>query len=96
MQTITLYRYEREGGGITVSPVKPDVEYTGLYRLVADEGKLLTQDGEQLYPCVDVESIDGWYEVDEPDAEAVDPAELNRTYTETDELIPVEEEMEEM
>ena len=25
-------------------------------------------------------------------AEAVDPAELNRTYTETDELIPVEEE----
>lgn len=29
-------------------------------------------------------------------AEAVDPAELGRTYTETDELIPVEEEMEEM
>ena len=26
-------------------------------------------------------------------AEAVDPAELGRTYTETDELIPVEEEM---
>ena len=29
-------------------------------------------------------------------AEAVDPAELNRTYTETDELIPTEEETEEM
>lgn len=29
-------------------------------------------------------------------AEAVDPAELNRTYTETDELIPVEEETEEI
>lgn len=29
-------------------------------------------------------------------AEAVDPAELNRTYTETDELIPVEEEMEDI
>ena len=29
-------------------------------------------------------------------AEAVDPAELGRTYTETDELIPVEEEMEEI
>ena len=28
-------------------------------------------------------------------AEAVDPAELGRTYTETDELFPVEEEMEE-
>lgn len=29
-------------------------------------------------------------------AEAVDPAELGRTYTETDELIPVEEEFEEI
>lgn len=29
-------------------------------------------------------------------AEAVDPAELGRTYTETEELIPVEEEMEEI
>lgn len=96
MQTITLYRYEREGGGVTVSPVKPDADCTELYRLVADEGKLLTQDGENLYPCADVESIDGWYEVDEPDAEAVDPAELNRTYTETDELIPTEEGTEEI
>lgn len=69
MQTITLYRYEREGGGMTVSPVTPDVEYTELYRLIADEGKALTQDGENLSPCVDVESVEGWYEVDAPETE---------------------------
>ena len=77
MQTITLYRYEREGGGMTVSPVMPDAEYTTLFRLIADEGKALTQDGENPTFCVDTESTEGWYEVDAP---------------ETDELIPVEEE----
>ena len=65
MQIIKLYKYEREDGGITVSPNKPDVEYTEMYRLIADEGKVLTKDGENFTPCADVESIDGWYEVDE-------------------------------
>ena len=69
MQTITLYKYTREDGGVTVSPAKPDGEYAEKYRLVADEGKMLTQDGENLYPCVDVESVDGWYEVDAPEEE---------------------------
>ena len=66
MQTITLYKYNREGGGVTVSPVKPDAEYTEMYRLVADEGKALTQNGEELYSCLDVASVEGWYEVDAP------------------------------
>lgn len=66
MQTITLYKYNREGGGVTVSPVKPDAEYTEMYRIVADEGKVLTQNGEELYSCLDVASVEGWYEVDEP------------------------------
>jgi hypothetical protein len=66
MQTITLYKYNREGGGVTVSPVKPDAEYTEMYRLVADEGKALTQNGEELYSCLDVASVEGWYEVDDP------------------------------
>lgn len=65
MQTITLYRYTREGGGVTVSPVMPEGEYTTLYRLVADEGKALTQDGISTTACADVEHTDGWYEVDE-------------------------------
>lgn len=69
MQTITLYRHTREDGGVTVSPVKPDCEYTEMYRLVADEGKMLTQDGVDLYACVDVASVDGWYEVDAPEEE---------------------------
>jgi hypothetical protein len=37
-----------------------------MYRLVADEGKLLTLDGENTTSCADVESIEGWYEIDAP------------------------------
>lgn len=69
METIILYRYEREGGGITTSPIKPDVEYTERFRLIADEGKMLTTDGVTLVECVDVSTVDGWYEVDAPEAE---------------------------
>ena len=69
MQTITLYKYKRENGGITVSPVKPNCEYTEMFRLVADEGKALTKDGEDLTICIDVESAEGWYEVDAPEEE---------------------------
>jgi hypothetical protein len=67
MQIINLYKYERADGGITVSPNKPDVAYTEMYRLVADEGKVLTNDGEHFTSCADVDSIDGWYEVDAPE-----------------------------
>lgn len=67
MQTIILYKYIRADGGVTVSPIKPDCEYTEMYRLVADEGKVLTQDGVDTTTCVDVESVEGWYEVDAPD-----------------------------
>ena len=67
METITLYKYERENGGVTVSPIQPDCEYTLMYRLVADEGKELTLDGVNTTCCVDVESADGWYEVDAVD-----------------------------
>jgi hypothetical protein len=37
-----------------------------MVRLVADDGKVLTQDGENLTSCVDTETADGWYEVDDP------------------------------
>ena len=66
MQIITLYKYERDGGGISVSPEKPDKPHTLLYRIVADEGKALTN-GETITPCVDVDSTDGWDEIDAPD-----------------------------
>jgi hypothetical protein len=63
MQIIQLYRYEREGGGVTVSPNEPDLPYTTLYRLIADEGKVLTKDGQSFTVCADVEDAEGWHEV---------------------------------
>lgn len=67
MEIKTLYRYQREGGGITISPNKPDCEYTEKLRLIAGDGKMLTKDGEDLRHVVDVDSSDGWYEVDAPE-----------------------------
>lgn len=67
MQTIILYKYTRPDGGVSVSPVQPEGEYTAMYRLIADEGMMLTRDGEQLTSCADVESADGWYEVKAPE-----------------------------
>ena len=70
MQIIPLYRYIRENGGITVSPNKPDTEYTERVRLVADDGKVLTKDGESFTTCIDTDTADGWYEVDAHESEA--------------------------
>ena len=67
----TLYKYERDDGGVTVSPNKPVVPYTECYRLIADEGKALTLDGVNLCGVVDVDSPDGWYEVDKPPEEEI-------------------------
>ena len=66
MKIIPLYKYERVGGGITVSPLKPDSEYTEMYRLVADEDKIL-QNGETIVSCIDVENTDNWIEIDNLD-----------------------------
>lgn len=62
MQTINLYRYTRSDGGVTVSTIQPDVEYTALYRLVADEGMLLT-DGATTTSCVDTTDTSVWSEI---------------------------------
>ena len=67
MKIIELYKYTRPEGGTTVSPEKPEGEYTEAVRLVADEGKVLTLDGENFTECVDVDSEAGWYEVDKPE-----------------------------
>ena len=71
MQTIPLYRYTRPDGGVTVSTVKPDTEYTELTRLVADEGYILTN-GETTTTCTDTDNPSLWYEI--PDTEAPDEA----------------------
>ena len=59
-----LYCYEREKGKVTVSTEKPDCEYTLRYRLIADENKVLTKDGVNFTTCIDVDSTEGWYEVE--------------------------------
>ena len=68
MEVITLYRYEREPNKVTVSTEKPNVEYTEMYRLIADEGKILT-DGEIETSCIDVHGTEGWTEIDAPEPE---------------------------
>lgn len=73
MVTVKLYVYQRGDGGITVSPRElvgdeyKDYRLTDAegYRLIADEGKMLTN-GEYITPCIDVESTEGWYEIDAP------------------------------
>ena len=62
MQTINLYRYTRPDGGVTVSTIQPDVEYIALYRLVADEGMILT-DGTTTTSCVDTDDVSIWSEI---------------------------------
>lgn len=65
MKPIKLYRYTRPDGGVTVSPENPDVEYQECVRLVAGEGKLLTNGNIQI-SCIDTDSVDGWWEIDAP------------------------------
>lgn len=36
-------------------------------RIYADEGKAVTADGQNFYGSIDVDSTEGWYEVDDPD-----------------------------
>ena len=67
MEIKPLYRFLREDGGVTESPDKPDVaEYITRYRLIASEGKLLTDGTTETY-CIDVDSADGWTEIDAPE-----------------------------
>lgn len=65
MQYITLYRYKRKDGGITVSPNIPSTDFTILHRIVADEGKLLKK-GNIETSVIDTDNIDGWSEIDAP------------------------------
>lgn len=65
MKIKPLYRFLREDCGVTESPDKPDgVEYTTRCRLIADEGKLLTNGTVETF-CIDVDSAEGWMEIDD-------------------------------
>lgn len=79
MQVIQLYRYIREDGGVTVSTVKPDAEYSEVFRLVADEGYVLT-DGVEQTLCTDTATPADWSEVEWNGEHDIDPL----TYTENE------------
>ena len=76
MKIVKLYNYKRADGGTTVSLNKPDEEtaYTEMQRLIADEGKLLT-DGTYITPCIDVYSAEGWTEIIDPKTEETEETE---------------------
>lgn len=63
MKIKPLYKYARTDDGITITPVKPDVAYTQLYRLIAEDGGEITN-GEITTTCIDVESHDGRHDAD--------------------------------
>lgn len=63
MEIKELYKYTREDGGTTVSPIKPECEYTLMYRVVAKDGYEVTLNSIDTYCCIDTVEKDGWYEV---------------------------------
>ena len=64
MEIKTLYR-TTENGKTIVSPNKPlDGEYTETYRVIADEGMLLT-DGMNEYGCIDTDEPSKYMEIAE-------------------------------
>lgn len=68
MKMVTMYRNEREDGGITVSFTPSDnAEIT--YRLIADDGKMLrsTITGEVGY-VFDTDSEEEYEEIPDPEA----------------------------
>ena len=70
MQIVDLYRYEREPGKITTSPVKPDdnIDYSIIYRLIADEGMAIT-DASSIVECVVTNSLEVWADCNAPISE---------------------------
>lgn len=70
MTVKNLYEIIRPDGGVTISTTQPDGQYTPYLRLIADEGKVLTN-GTLSCPAIDVpvgdESL--WTEIDDADAD---------------------------
>lgn len=65
-----LYKIIRADGGVTISTAQPDGDYVPYLRLIADDGKVMTN-GTIKAPVVDVPDGDQglWAEIDDEDAE---------------------------
>ncbi|MBP3206148.1 MAG: hypothetical protein J6M66_12105 [Lachnospiraceae bacterium] len=65
-----LYRTEREGGGYTVSPERPEGKgYNVRWRLIAEEGRAITN-GETTVTVIDVQhrkDCEAWSDCDLPE-----------------------------
>lgn len=58
-----LYKFNTDNGTTFSLALPEDItEYTLMYRLVADEGKILTKDNNKFYSCIDVTQEQYWNE----------------------------------
>ena len=71
MRVKPLFRYKREDDKIVDTPIKPEYEYTTRVRMIASEGKALTNDNKTFYLVKDADSTEGWIEIDKEAAYAV-------------------------
>ena len=71
MTTITIYKYQHKNGIVSIGPNKPqdDDNVEVYYRLVADEGKILTNGILQTKCVPDAINIEEWYEIVDQSAE---------------------------
>ena len=63
MKIIGLYRCTNSDGSISITPekrAKTDIE--NQYRLIADEGKVIT-DGKETYYCIDTHNVEQFTEI---------------------------------
>lgn len=65
-----LYKIIRADGGVTISTTKPDGDYIPYLRLIADDGKAMTN-GILSCPAIDVPEGDQghWTEIEDEDAD---------------------------
>lgn len=56
----TIYRYIKDGK-TTVSPVKPEADYTETYRVIAEDGMAITN-GVIECECIDTDNPSEWHD----------------------------------
>ena len=64
-----LYKSKRKGGGYTVSLIKPEGSYQVRWRLIAEEGRAITN-GEIITQAIDVlhrKDCEDWADCDLPE-----------------------------
>lgn len=59
-----LYKYETEKGTVITPIPHSELDEPYMYRLIANEGKILTN-GDTMTYCIDTHEVDGWQEIDD-------------------------------